>query len=386
MKKTWICWETRKLWEMPMIPIFLILCLGFNILMIVGNRIGSDADSYVSYVAGVTQETGGQMGEAFDRALARLSDEGASKEQLIQETMGREDTLDQFDAGRLGDLYIGKFRIQGIAAGFLEQKYRMLDGKVKKLAEEDASMSLAAAGKTKTLTEALFQKMCRAVITEGILLAVLMALYSSGCDKLSRTAPVLYSSRAGRRIQLSKAAAGGLSSAAAYTLLSAGSVLVFACAWKPGPIWEANMSSQFNYVTAFGMKLPFLTWTSFSIAGYLAATLALGLAVVLLFHGLGFAAGLIANSAYRGFLLLLIPAALNFEVMMLAGDSSLWLLYQLIQWSPVALWWFQPLWFTDLGVGAVLPWQECAEAVFCLAAGAGLFWASYRHYLKKDVN
>ena len=146
------------------------------------------------------------------------------------------------------------------------------------------------------------------------------------------------------------------------------------------------MASQFNYVTAFGMKLPFLTWTSFSIAGYLAATLALGLAVVLLFHGLGFAAGLIANSAYRGFLLLLIPAALNFEVMMLAGDSSLWLLYQLIQWSPVALWWFQPLWFTDLGAGAVLPGQECAEAVVCLAAGAGLFWASYRHYLKKDVN
>ena len=131
MKKTWICWEARKLWEMPMIPIFLILCLGFNVLMIVGNRIGSDADSYVSYVAGVTQETGGQMGEAFDRALARLPDEDAFKEQLIRETRGREDTLDQFDAGRLGDLYIGKFRIQGIAAGFLEQKYRMLDGKVK---------------------------------------------------------------------------------------------------------------------------------------------------------------------------------------------------------------------------------------------------------------
>ena len=39
MKKTWICWEARKLWEMPMIPIFLMLCLGFNVLMIVGNRI-----------------------------------------------------------------------------------------------------------------------------------------------------------------------------------------------------------------------------------------------------------------------------------------------------------------------------------------------------------
>ena len=132
------------------------------------------------------------------------------------------------------------------------------------------------------------------------------------------------------------------------------------------------MSSQFNYITAFGMRLPFLTWTSFSVAGYLWATLALGLAVVIIFHGLGFAAGLIANSAYRGFLLLLVPAALNFEIMMLAGDNSLWLLYQLIQWSPVTLWWFQPLWFTELGTVTALPWQECMEAVFCMAAGAGI--------------
>ena len=385
MNRSWICWEVRKLWEMPMIPIFLLLCLGFNTLIILGNRSGSDADSYVSYVSGVAQKIGGQMGEEFSRALARLPDENKFKDQLISETLGREDTLDEFDTSRLSDLYIGKFRIQGLAAGFLEQKYRILDSKVKKLADEDASMSLAAAGKTKELMNALFQKMCRAVITEGILLAVLMALYSSGCDGLSRTVPILCSSRAGRRIQLSKAAASGLSAAAAYIILAAGAVLIFTCVWNPGPIWDANMSSQFNYITAFGMKLPFLTWTSFTIAGYLSATLMLGLAVVLIFHSLGFAAGLTANSAYRGFLLFLVPAALNFEVMMLAGDNSLWLLYQLIQWSPVALWWFQPLWFTELGAGAVLPWQECAEAVFCLAAGAGLLWASYGHYLKRDV-
>lgn len=385
MKRTWICWEVRKLWEMPMIPIFLLFCLGFNTLIIVGNRSGSDADSYVSYVSGITQIIGGQMGEGFSRALAQVPEENKYKDQLISETLGREDTLDQFDTSRLSGLYIGKFRIQGLAAGFLEQKYRILDTKVKKLADEDASMSLAAAGKTKELMDALFLKMCRAVITEGILLAVLMALYSSGCDGLSRTAPVLYSSRAGRRIQLSKAAASGLSAAAAYAFLAACAVLVFACVWRLGSIWDANMSSQFNYITAFGMRLPFLTWTSFSVAGYLWATLALGLAVVIIFHGLGFAAGLIANSAYRGFLLLLVPAALNFEIMMLAGDNSLWLLYQLIQWSPVTLWWFQPLWFTELGTVTALPWQECMEAVFCMAAGAGILWASYRHYLKRDV-
>ena len=221
MKRTWICWEVRKLWEMPMIPIFLLFCLGFNTLIIVGNRSGSDADSYVSYVSGITQIIGGQMGEGFSRALAQVPEENKYKDQLISETLGREDTLDQFDTSRLSGLYIGKFRIQGLAAGFLEQKYRILDTKVKKLADEDASMSLAAAGKTKELMDALFLKMCRAVITEGILLAVLMALYSSGCDGLSRTAPVLYSSRAGRRIQLSKAAASGLSAAAAYAFLAA---------------------------------------------------------------------------------------------------------------------------------------------------------------------
>ena len=145
------------------------------------------------------------------------------------------------------------------------------------------------------------------------------------------------------------------------------------------------MSSQFHSVSAMGVKLPFICWESFTVAEYLSATLALGAVVVSIFHGLAFAAGLVASDAYKGFLLFMIVAALNFEGLMLAGDYGQWLFYQLMQWTPVSLWWFQPLWFTDLGAGAVFSWQECRTAAVCVLLAVALCWIAFRRFRRKDI-
>ncbi len=381
MKKDMLTWELRKLWSLPMISVFMILCIAFNMLIIFANRNGN---GYVSYVIEVTEEIGGQMGEGFDRLLPALSD-SQYKDTLISEASGAVDIFIQFDATEIGALYINAYKLTGAQADRLERKYNKLQDAVKILDEQDASLSLNAAGMTKSLTDALFRYLCRAVITEGLLLAVLMALYSSGFEKLNRTALSVYSTRTGRGIQRAKFAASTLSALGAYVLLAASSVGVFALLWNMGPIWKASMSSQFNYIISMGLELPFVTWKPFTVAGYLAATLGLGAMVVMLFHGFGFVVGLLTGDAYKGFAVFLVLGALNFALLVMTGDSGEWLLYQLIQWSPIALWWFQPLWFTDMNIITVLPWQECWEAVSCTGLCIGLLMLARRYFHRKDV-
>lgn len=367
-----------------MFAVFLLLCIGFNSFLILGNPYANDQGSYIDYVAEVTEEIGGQMGTQFDAALEALP-ASIHRDILIPESYGAVDILDNYDASQIYDFYANLYIIHGSAAQRMEHKFEMLQTSVDELAQQDASLSLSAAGMTKPLLDNLFQKLCRAVITEGMILSVLMALYACGYEGLSRTQTSVYSSKTGRTIQKSKLVASAIAALVAYGFLATASLAVFALAWRLGPIWDASMSSQFYYVTSMGAIFPFLTWSQFTVGAYLAATLLLGAAVVLIFQLLGFAAGLFVGNAYYGFVLCFLFAVLEFGAMMLCGDGGLWSLYQMIQWTPIPLWWGQNLWFTGLAFETVVPYQECWSALLCLITMGVLTFALYRRFQRKDV-
>lgn len=384
MKMDLVVWEIRKLWTLPMIPVYLALCITFNLLFLINGRYGMADSEYTCFVLEVSEEIGVQMDNSFKERIRKLQ-ESEYQKRLLAETEGAGDILEQYSTADMADLYIRLFGVTGKTAGALEWKYSRLQEAVNVLAEQDASLYLSAAGMTKRLMDELFGKLCRAVITEGILLAALMALYSCTSEKGSRTQQTVYVTRTGRGIQKTKAAAGLVSSLASYGVLAGISVLLFESMWRLGPIWRASMSSQFHYLNIAGIKVPFLTWIPFSVAQYLAATLLLGIIIVFIFYGLGFAAGLTAQNAYKGFVFWLAFAAVNFEFMMITGDSRQWLLYELTQWSPVALWWSQPLWFTDMDISAVLPWQECLEAIFCTVFCGLLLLFCFKRFYREDI-
>lgn len=384
MKRELVLWELRKLLSVPMFSVFLLICVCFNCFLILSDRYGNDGGDYVSYISEVTAEARGQMGAEFDLELEKLPS-SRYKDMLISETYGKADILEDYDTAQIAGFYMRHLQITGAAAGKLENKFFRLQESVRRLADSDASMSLAAAGMTKPLLNGLFNTLCRVIITEGMILAVLLALYSCGCEGIFRTDATVYSSKTGRAVQKSKLAASAVASLAAYGLLAIVSVSVFALVWRLGPIWSASMSSQFYYVGVMGMAFPFLSWTPFTVGGYLAATLLLGAAVVLVFHLMGFSAGLLAGNTYYGFLLCFLFAALEFGVLMLSSSAGFWLLYMLLQWTPIPLWWGQNLWFTGLDFGTLIPYQECWTALFCLALLTLLIVMLYRRFYKKDV-
>lgn len=384
MKGELIKWEIRKLWELPMIVIFLLICVLFNCLLLAEGVCSNGRVDYIRYVSKVTEEIGAQMGTEFENILAELPNQD-EKEMLLAETSGRRDTFEGYCTSEIADFYIQKFRIKGSTAEALERKYQKLQVRVEELAKKDAALSLSAAGVTKKLLDHLFGKLCRAVITEGILLAVFLALYACGNDEMQRTQSIVYTTKTGRYIQREKWAASLISAVFAYVLLAGSMLIVFVGVWRLGAIWKGNMSSQFYYVADLGVKQPFVSWADFSIAGYLAAVLALGAVVVIVFHGIGFFAGLTTHHAYRGFLLFFALMVLNFELMLLTGNSGLWGVYEIVQWSPMALWWFQPIWFSELGASTLIAWQECWVALFCMSGSVLLLIVAFRHFYKKEL-
>lgn len=375
-------WEIRKLCEVRMMWVFAILCVAFNVFFVMSNQAGGE---YVSYVKEARDLTGSRMGKAFDKKAEELLDDDDRKDLLISETKGAEDLFETYDAVTTAGMYIGKYRITGWVADALEWKYAQQNGQVRKLAAQDASLDAAAAGMTKQLLDILFGRLCRIVIAEGWILAVFLALYICGSERMSRTWTIVYASRRGRSIHVEKYIAGCICALGAYAAIAFVSSAVFAGVWRLGEIWETNMSTQFYYVYVAGIKVPFVPWISFHMWGYLGAVLALGAVVVALFYGIGYTIGLLTKNSYAGFLLLFIVLAVNFEVVMLAGDSAQWMIYEAAMWSPLMLWWLQPLWFSDMGINALVPWQESLTAALCLLVSAVLLMAGMRFFYRKDL-
>lgn len=113
-------------------------------------------------------------------------------------------------------LLIGTYRMEGWPAEALERKYQKQEQRIHELDAADASMDLGAAGMTKMLFEFLFAKLCRAVITEGMLTAVFAALYMSGCEQTERTWQIVYATRRGRMVHREKLLAGFFYTMAVY--------------------------------------------------------------------------------------------------------------------------------------------------------------------------
>lgn len=382
MKMELMKWEMKKIWSVPGISGFLLLCILFNMFLIAEDDYGVD---YVQYVAGVSQVTGMQLGELFEVQAENLP-EHEYKEIFLAETKGKQDIFENYNAAALGDSWIGLYRMSGFVENMLHQKFQKLQARIEELDERDASLSLGAAGMTKILLNGLFSKLFKAVLTEGMLAAILIALYACSNEKMQRTHLLVYSSKRGRYIQKEKFTAALVSAVSAYLALAGSSILFFAGFWKMGSVWNMDMSSLFYYVNdGLGLKIPFVSWTDFTVAGYLCAMTVLGTVVVGISAGLGFFAGLIFQNALTGFLFVIIIIAMNLQMISYAGNSGIWEMYELLQWTFAAFWWNQPVWFSELGVSTLLPWQTCHTAVVCLACCVIMLYVSFRYFYKKEL-
>jgi len=377
-------YEWRKLFRLPALWGFLALCLAFNWALI-----GSESNQreLFNQVGAVTEELGQRVDGAFHAGLREYS-RSELRDALIEAADGMEDIYRDCDLEGLSQFYQKTVGKSPLAAKWMAWKYRLLEGRVEHLSETGAAMDFYA-GPLNDLThdsfQFLFGTLTRAIVLESAVLGMLGMLYLLGYEDMNRTGQQVYASRAGRRVCRTKVLAGLVAALGMYMLAALLTLLPYFILFDYSGVWRASVSSQFNYLVEMLVRRPFFTWGDFTVAGYLSASLGLGGALTAVFTLLAAMCGTAGKNVYLAALTLGLLLLGGVAASSLCAGAGWWLLYFLLGFLPAQVWLCANGWFTEMGLSAVLPWQETIAVVLNLIAfGLGTALA-LRRFDRKDV-
>ena len=374
-------YELRKLFMLPMLWVFLALCLALNGLMIFGNASGR---GFFNETSGAARVLGQRVDARFLDGLAALP-RTENTDALWETANGMKDVFQSYDVSELSAYYEYQVRHSPRMVRWIHGKYEKIALRVHTLAESGAGMDLYAGPMTHDRHQFLFGTLLRAVTTESALLGALASLYLLGCEDITRTACLLCASRAGRRQWRCKAAAGILASLVLWMALAGLSLELYFIVWDYGGIWDANVSGSFNYIDELVLVKPFLTWTDLTVAGYLAASLGMSASLALVCCLMACVAGLLIRSAYLAALAPVVLGGAGLLAAVRLGEHGPLPAFAAACFQPVVLWLDEAEWFTDSGIKTVVPWQEpITAALWLLLAGAALL-AAYKRFCGKDI-
>lgn len=376
--------ELKKLISMPMLWVFLLICLVLNFGIIFVNQYKLVDASYFSYVGDTASVTGKVLGKEFSKKLSAMPD-SANKSRLTSETQNATEVYADYDAAALADAYIGLYEISGAGAELLSEKYGKLQTAVQKLDQAGAEFSLYSAGTTVQMHQLLFGTVFRAMITESCILAVLVMLYLCTYEYQNKTELMVYATKTGRGIYKYKFCSGIMISVFYFVLIAFVTLVVYFSVFDYSGIWGSSVSSGFNFISdMIGVK-PFITWIPFTVKGYLAVMLGLGLGLTLVFAMMGAFIGFAVRNSYVGTMLFFLLAMAMMTVPYIFSKAGIWSWYFLLQLTPVRIWFVIPEWLTDLGSVSVMPYHETVGIILNLLVWGSLVFGAYQYVKRKDV-
>lgn len=378
---TLVVYEWRKLCRLPALWVFFLLCLVFNGLLVLREY---DSRERFNDTSAVAAFLGQQVDDTYTQRLAAMP-RTEHREILLSAVTAMDNIYEDYEIESLSAFYANQVRSSPPAVGWMAWKYRQLAPRVEHLAQTGAAMDLYAGLVTHESHQFLFGTLLRAVTAEGAVLGMLSMLYLLGYESQNRTALTVYSSRTGRCVCRWKVFAGSTAGAAWYLLLLAATLGLYFSLWDYSGVWKASVSSQFNYLVDLLRIRPFFTWADFTVAEYLAACAALGWGLTTVFTLLAGVFGTLMRNTYLAALSLLVLFVGVLTGICVFGDLKLWPAYFALSFSPLNVWLTAGGWFTELGLSAVIPWQETVSTAMHLGlSGIGIAWAM-RRFSRKDV-
>ncbi|MCL2084681.1 MAG: hypothetical protein FWH06_05440 [Oscillospiraceae bacterium] len=371
--------ELKKILRSPMLFVFLALCFGFNLLLVIPRTYYFD---YADYVADASRTTGYRLGAEFDENLLDL-EPGELRDWLREETYGAADVFDGYDTAYIADAYIERLNLSGYKAEMMRGKYAALQAAVNDKASTDESLTLYFASATSDKHFGLHGITLRFLIAQCGILAALIMLLSLGYEHSSRTAHTVYATKTGRHIQRHKMLASLSAGMMAFAVLMGLTLAAYFALNDYGNTWGSSVSSGFNYINDMlaGVR-PFVTWQRYTVLTYLLAVLVIAALLTVCFGTIAFVIGTWMKNSYIGFLVFLI---INAGCLVFAFAFAGRLPAYLSMLSPAWLWIKQPYWFTD--GGADILWKNFEVLGVCasLVLLAGLCLFSAKMFRKRDI-
>ena len=365
--------ELKKIAQSPALIGFAVLCLLFNMFIVLVDGGGNE---YANYIARVSHETGFRLGADFDERVNSL-EPGEHAALLRLQTYGMTDVFDGYTTGYIAEAYIARLGLSGMVADLMIGKYARLQYAADARFEAGEGMTLYLAGATFWRHEMLFSALMGALLFQGILLAALIMLLSLGYEHSAKTELVVYATKTGRRVNRAKFMAGASAGLSAYALLAAVTLTVYLNLNPMGGSWGSSVSSGFNFVRCMLGPRPFVTWHGFTVFTYMLASLGVSVGIVLCFALMAYAAGLWIRNSYIAFLIL---ALINFASVTLPGIVfGATMPAFILALSPIWLSLQQGMWFTDGGSNILWAHFETIGAIVSLVLLAVIcVWSSAR--------
>ena len=378
-----LAYEWGKLFHLPALWVFLGLCLAFNGLLLGSVTPGDQA--FFHQTSQAAETLGVRVGADFVAGLSQLP-QTEERDLLLQAVAGLENTFEAYDTDELANFYQSVTEGDLLAQRWMAWKYDLLQGRVEHLADTGAALDLYAGPATHGSHQFLFNTLIRAVVTEGILAGVLSTIWLTGCEGVWRTGGQLCATRTGRKLWRVKLLAALGADLLLYALLALATLGAYFLLLDYGGLWASSVSSQFNYFSDMLVVRPFLTWGDFTVAQYLAAALALGAVLTAVFSLLTSVCGTLVRNPYLAALVLGILCFGGMGLVSAFGELDWWAAYLIACFQPVMIWLSCSAWFTELGLNAVLPWQETIAAGLNLLLWGGGALLALRRFDRKDVS
>lgn len=250
----------------------------------------------------------------------------------------------------IAETYIRKYSITGENAENVRNKYEKLQPVIDEKATNGDALSNYFGEQTYYRHNTLFKTMFMAIIAESCLLALFTALISVTYENLRGTEHLISTTKVGRRVLMTKLCASLMATIALTAVVIGVSLSVFFLRYNFSGVWNDNVSSMFNYaVNAYGK--PFMTWHSFTVKGYLLATIGMTFGLVVCFCLLGYAAGAFVRNGYGAFIAAGLVVGITFiaKVLYPIGSVS----RAILGLTPIWLWKNSGEWFTDGGADII---------------------------------
>lgn len=373
--------ELRKLGRPALLAGLLALCLLLNGALLWGR---SWLAPYAAEAAAVTRAVGPCMGASMEEELRRRPASEA-RQLLVDAVADAQSTLASFDADAYGAQQAARIDHPAVAA-LMASKYRAWSHRVREAAVTAEDMDLYAGPATREVRGLLNGTMLPLVIAEASLAGMAAVLYLFELDGRTHAEAMVLASAAGQRSVWAKAAAAVLAALASYVVLTL--VTLGACVVALGldGLAASHVASQFNVIVEGMSARPVVMWSDFTVAGNVAATLAVGAVLVvaacLAAFGLVLLCGRRALVAAGVLGIMAVAAPVLSQELALQG---LWGAFSLVSLTPPCLLLTCYQWFTDMGMFALVPWHETWGA----CVGAGLWavsaWGVYRAFCKRSV-
>ena len=362
-----------------MLLVFVVLCFGFNLIIVISGAYYFD---YSDYVADASKTTGYRLGTEFDEKIAELIP-GETRDYFEADTVGKTDIFDGYDTAYIAEAYIGKLGFSGYIAEALRNKYAALQNAVDDKAAADESLTLYFANATSDKHFELHGVILRFLFAQCGILAALVMLLSLGYEHSSRTTHTVYATKTGRSIQRYKMVASLSVGMMAFAVLTGLTLAAYFAFNDYGNIWSSSVSSIYNVIDdLLAGSRPFITWQSYTVLTYLLAVLGIAALLTVCFGLVAFIIGTWMKNSYIGYLVfLIINAGCIVAAVALSGKLPAYF----FMLTPTWLWLKQPYWFTDGGADILWKNFEILGVCASLALLAGLCLFSARMFRKRDI-